>query len=210
MASLPGARAPHDANSPSALPEFDSQFLEDILACPACGAELSGSSSFETYGICGNCQRHFPLPARERLRLLVDGGSFQETNAVLVSLEPLVFRDVVPGPDRLEATRSLLRRDDTRGWTAPRDFVQVTWLIDLATLQCHPNAGGISFSWRPLSGEFQEDGSHRCYPTWTTGRLSGSVSALRRISRVVGAMSPSPKKMKRARYFRGFPSAQPK
>lgn len=115
MASLPGARAPHDANSPSALPDFDSLFLEDILACPACGAELSGSSSFETYGICGNCQRHFPLPARERLRLLVDEGSFQETNAVLVSLEPLVFRDVLPIPDRMEGTRSLLRRDDTRG-----------------------------------------------------------------------------------------------
>ncbi len=110
MASLPGARAPHDANSPS--PEFESAFLEDILACPACGSELSGSSGFETFGICGNCQRHFPLPARERLRLLVDDGSFQETNAVLVSLEPLVFRDVLPAPDWLEGTRSLLRRDD--------------------------------------------------------------------------------------------------
>ncbi len=115
MASLPGARAPHDANSPSTLPEFDIPFLEDILACPACGAELSGSSSFETYGICGACQRHFPLPARERLRLLVDEGSFRETNAALVSLEPLVFRDVLPVSDRLEGTRSLLRRDDTRG-----------------------------------------------------------------------------------------------
>ena len=116
MASHPGARAPHDANSP--LPEFDSTFLEDILACPACGAELSGSSSFETYGICGNCQRHFPLPARERLRLLVDEGSFRETNAALVSLEPLVFRDLLSVPERQEGqggTRSLLRRDDTGG-----------------------------------------------------------------------------------------------
>lgn len=98
MASLPGARAPHDANSP--IPEFESSFLEDILACPACGAELSGSSSFETYGICGNCQRHFPLPARERLRLLVDEDSFRETNAALVSLEPLVFRDLLPVAER--------------------------------------------------------------------------------------------------------------
>ncbi|MCA9864110.1 MAG: hypothetical protein KC432_13850 [Thermomicrobiales bacterium] len=113
MASLPGARAPHDANSP--IPELDSLFLEDILACPACGAELSGSASFETYGICGNCQRHFPLPARERLRLLVDDGSFQETNATLVSLEPLVFRDALPAPDRLEGAKALLRRDDPAG-----------------------------------------------------------------------------------------------
>ena len=117
MASLPGARAPHDANSPRTLPEFDSQFLEDILACPACGAELSGSPSFETFGICGACQRHFPLPARERLRLLVDEGSFRETNAALVSLEPLVFRDVLPVPEGQRGTRSLVRRDDTRGDT---------------------------------------------------------------------------------------------
>jgi acetyl-CoA carboxylase carboxyl transferase subunit beta len=101
MASLPGARAPHDANSPSTFPEVESLFLEDILACPACGAELSGSSSFETYGICGNCQRHFPLPARERLRLLVDEDSFRETNAALVSLEPIVFRDLLPVPARV-------------------------------------------------------------------------------------------------------------
>ena len=47
-------------------------------------------------------------------------------------------------------------------------------------------------------------------PTWTTGRLEGSGSAWRRISRVVGAMSPSPKKMKRARYCSGLPSTQPK
>lgn len=100
MASLPGARAPQDANSPQPLPDLENTFLEDILACPACGAELSGSSSFETYGICGNCQRHFPLPARERLRLLIDEGSFRETNAALVSLEPLVFRDLPPDAER--------------------------------------------------------------------------------------------------------------
>lgn len=107
MASLPGARAPQDANPPP-LP-VDSQFLEDILACPACGADLSGSASFETYGVCGQCQRHFPLPARERLRLLVDDGSFRETNAALVSLEPLVFRDLLPAPDRL------VEADEQRG-----------------------------------------------------------------------------------------------
>jgi acetyl-CoA carboxylase carboxyl transferase subunit beta len=35
------------------------------------------------------------------LRLLVDAGRFRETNAALVSLDPLVFRDLLPVPDRL-------------------------------------------------------------------------------------------------------------
>src|SRR5688572_16846457 len=36
-------------------------------------------------------------------------------------------------------------------------------------------------------------------PTWTLGRRSGSSSACLKISRVTGAVSPSPKRMYRAR-----------
>jgi acetyl-CoA carboxylase carboxyl transferase subunit beta len=71
------------------------------LACPSCGVELTGTDAFETYRVCPGCHRHFPIPGRERLRLLVDEESFRETNAALVSLDPLVFRDLLPVPDRL-------------------------------------------------------------------------------------------------------------
>src|SRR5215216_7656137 len=105
----PGPRDPHFADEALALhvavanitSDRDSSFSEEPLACPSCGVELTGTNAFETFRVCPGCHRHFPIPARERLRLLVDEESFRETNAALVSLDPLVFRDLLPVPDRL-------------------------------------------------------------------------------------------------------------
>lgn len=63
------------------------------LSCPSCGASLAEDPRWETWRICPGCGRHFPLPAPERLRLLLDPGSFRETSAVLVSIDPLVWAD---------------------------------------------------------------------------------------------------------------------
>jgi acetyl-CoA carboxylase carboxyl transferase beta subunit/acetyl-CoA carboxylase carboxyl transferase alpha subunit len=71
------------------------------LDCPTCGIDLHGAELFEIYGVCPSCHRHFSLPARERLTLVVDPGTFQETNAALISVDPLVFHDQLPFPDRL-------------------------------------------------------------------------------------------------------------
>ena len=98
-----GPRDPHFAAEafPRATPMSELVVIDEALACPSCGVELSGTEAFETFRVCPGCHRHFPIPARERLRLLVDADSFRETNAALVSLDPLVFRDLLPVPDRL-------------------------------------------------------------------------------------------------------------
>src|SRR5215212_9921043 len=109
MTHDPGPRDPYFAAEALALHVTDASttsdreasFSEEPLACPSCGVELTGTNAFETYRVCPGCHRHFPIPGRERLRLLVDEGSFRETNAALVSLDPLVFRDLLPVPDRL-------------------------------------------------------------------------------------------------------------
>ncbi len=105
MVHGPGPRDPHFADEALAhagiAPELVAAFSDESLACPTCGVELSGTDGFETFRVCPGCHRHFPIPARERLRLLVDEGRFRETNAALVSLDPLVFRDLLPVPDRL-------------------------------------------------------------------------------------------------------------
>jgi acetyl-CoA carboxylase carboxyl transferase subunit beta len=71
------------------------------LDCPTCGADLFPSELFDRFRVCPACRRHFSLPLRERLALLVDDGSFQETNAALVSVDPITFHDQLPYPDRL-------------------------------------------------------------------------------------------------------------
>ncbi|MCD6034152.1 MAG: acetyl-CoA carboxylase, carboxyl transferase, beta subunit [Thermomicrobiales bacterium] len=109
MTHDPGPRDPHFADEALALhvsgasitPDQEASFSEEPLACPSCGVDLTGTDAFETFRVCPGCHRHFPIPARERLRLLVDEETFRETNAALVSLDPLVFRDLLPVPDRL-------------------------------------------------------------------------------------------------------------
>jgi acetyl-CoA carboxylase carboxyl transferase subunit beta len=88
------------------LPDAGDDLFE--LPCPGCGASLSGSARFEVFRVCGGCGRHFPLPARERLALLLDPDAFSETNAALLSLDPVLFHDQLPFQDRLAEAQELL------------------------------------------------------------------------------------------------------
>ncbi len=74
--------------------DFDDDASIDVT-CPGCDARLNNDALFTRVRICPNCSRHFWMPARERLNLLVDPGTFRESNAELVSADPLVFRDAV-------------------------------------------------------------------------------------------------------------------
>lgn len=75
------------------------------LDCPSCSCLLSGEDTYERFRVCPVCRRHFWIPARERIDLLVEERSFRETNASLVSVDPLVFRDPLPLPDRMAGER---------------------------------------------------------------------------------------------------------
>jgi acyl-CoA carboxylase subunit beta len=86
------------------LDDFDGDSALDVT-CPGCGARLNSEPLFSKFRICPSCSRHFWMPARERLELLIDSGSFRETNAELVSVDPLMFRDAVPLPDRVSHAR---------------------------------------------------------------------------------------------------------
>ncbi len=85
--------------------EIDESDIGFELDCPSCGSILSGADEYELYRVCPDCRRHFWLAGRERLDLLLDPGSFAETNAALASVDPLVFRDPLPLPDRLAEER---------------------------------------------------------------------------------------------------------
>jgi acetyl-CoA carboxylase carboxyl transferase subunit beta len=75
------------------------------LNCPSCDSELAGTELFERFRVCPECHRHFGMPARERIRLLVAPGGFQETSGALVSLDPVRFHDHLPVADRLSETQ---------------------------------------------------------------------------------------------------------
>jgi acetyl-CoA carboxylase carboxyl transferase subunit beta len=59
--------------------------------CSSCGAAIYEKDLKARFGVCPNCEFHYPLPAPERVRLLVDRGSFAELDRDLVADDPLLF-----------------------------------------------------------------------------------------------------------------------
>ncbi|MBM6907986.1 MULTISPECIES: acetyl-CoA carboxylase, carboxyltransferase subunit beta [Collinsella] len=67
--------------------------------CPSCGRDLPEEELAANQRVCPYCGHHFPLPARERLHIILDEGSFKELDPNLVSRDPLDF----PGyPEKLK------------------------------------------------------------------------------------------------------------
>jgi acetyl-CoA carboxylase carboxyl transferase subunit beta len=62
--------------------------------------------------VCQKCGHHFRLGVAERIELLADAKSFDETDAEMSSADPLGFVDSKPYPDRLLAARAKTGRRD--------------------------------------------------------------------------------------------------
>ena len=74
---------------------------EAVLACPHCKRLLFEKDAARSLYVC-ECGHHFRLPARKRIALTVDEGSFCEHDGQLVSTDPLHF----PGyPEKLAAAQ---------------------------------------------------------------------------------------------------------
>ncbi len=75
--------------------------------CTAC-KELIYTKEFENNKkVCHKCNHHARLTARERLAFLVDENSFEETNAGLITGDPLLFTSLTEAsyPDKAAETR---------------------------------------------------------------------------------------------------------
>ena len=59
--------------------------------CLVCEEAISQSPRYLKYRLCPHCRFHYSLTAQERIELLVDRGSFRETNRAIASLHPLSF-----------------------------------------------------------------------------------------------------------------------
>lgn len=59
--------------------------------CPRCSQLVYHKELEANLWVCARCGFHFRLGARERLRITVDEGSFEETDAGLHSCDPLQF-----------------------------------------------------------------------------------------------------------------------
>jgi acetyl-CoA carboxylase carboxyl transferase subunit beta len=78
---------------PVAPPPPEKREVPDGLwtKCPGCAQILYTKELSANTGLCQKCGYHFRLGAWDRIRSLTDDGSFSETNANLVSGDPLQF-----------------------------------------------------------------------------------------------------------------------
>ncbi len=71
------------------------------VKCPSCTKVVFKRLVEERWETCPECNHHFPLPARRRIELLLDAGTFTEIDANLSSGDPLRFVDSKPYPERV-------------------------------------------------------------------------------------------------------------
>jgi len=74
--------------------------------CPDCGEIIYNKKLEENLKVCPNCNYHFTLGARERIKTLMDRGSFHEYYAGMESSDPLGFSGPKTYKDKLKKDQS--------------------------------------------------------------------------------------------------------
>lgn len=77
--------------------------------CTDCGELIHTLDLKQNLNVCPKCEHHFLLGSRERIELLADPGSFEETNAELFSKNPLGFSNY---EDKISMLREKTRLND--------------------------------------------------------------------------------------------------
>ncbi len=75
------------------------------IKCPACGEVIHRLSLEQNQQVCPKCGHHFPQSAADRIRFLLDEGTFEEMDAGLASVDPLKFKAVSAYADILRKYR---------------------------------------------------------------------------------------------------------
>lgn len=76
------------------------------IKCDGCGQIIWRKALEEGSQVCPQCGYHFRIDAVTRLKLLFDGGVYEEFDQSLVSNDPLQFHDSKPYRQRLEDMRT--------------------------------------------------------------------------------------------------------
>jgi acetyl-CoA carboxylase carboxyl transferase subunit beta len=74
--------------------------------CPSCGELIHNLELQQNFRVCPRCDHHFTQTARERMEMLLDGGSFEEQDGNLISVDILKFTGQASYLDRLKTYRA--------------------------------------------------------------------------------------------------------
>ncbi|MDX1972638.1 MAG: acetyl-CoA carboxylase, carboxyltransferase subunit beta [Candidatus Sumerlaeia bacterium] len=80
--------------------------------CDHCGTIVRNKDWIQNWRVCPSCNTHDRLEVFERINLMIDSGSFEETETQLVSADPLGFVDSKKYTERVEQARAKTGRND--------------------------------------------------------------------------------------------------
>jgi acetyl-CoA carboxylase carboxyl transferase subunit beta len=72
------------------------------MRCPGCEATIFRKEAEKRLGVCPECDYHWYVSARQRIRQLFDEGTFEEWDADLEPTDPLDFVDKAPYRQKLK------------------------------------------------------------------------------------------------------------
>ena len=77
------------------------------VRCPGCQATIFRKDAERRMGVCPDCDYHWYVSAQERIRQVLDEGTFEEWDADLLPSDPLTFSDRRSYPDRVAEDQKL-------------------------------------------------------------------------------------------------------
>ena len=77
------------------------------VRCPGCQATIFRKDAERRMGVCPDCDYHWYVSAQERIRQVLDEGTFEEWDADLLPGDPLTFSDRRSYPDRVAEDQKL-------------------------------------------------------------------------------------------------------
>jgi acetyl-CoA carboxylase carboxyl transferase subunit beta len=97
------------------------------MRCPQCKAAIFRKEAESRCNVCPECSYHFYVPARDRIRQLLDEDSFEEWFTNLRPQDALAFKDRIPYSDRIKAEQAKTGMPDAavvgRGYVRGRPVV---------------------------------------------------------------------------------------
>ncbi|HEY4743411.1 MAG TPA: acetyl-CoA carboxylase, carboxyltransferase subunit beta [Desulfuromonadaceae bacterium] len=73
------------------------------IKCPGCSASILAKEIDANLNVCPKCGHHFRISARRRLEALLDGGTWQEFDDAMTSVDFLEFKDAKSYQERINA-----------------------------------------------------------------------------------------------------------
>ncbi|MFN3168483.1 MAG: acetyl-CoA carboxylase, carboxyltransferase subunit beta [Phycisphaeraceae bacterium] len=125
----PGTQASTKPRTWQDVPTDKKQDLPEGLwmRCPSCEAMLYRKAVEQNLHVCPECDHHFRIDAEQRIKQLVDPGSFEPLWEDLAPRDALKFTDRVPYKDRIKATQKKTGQKDAlmsgRGFIKGRGVV---------------------------------------------------------------------------------------